>query len=48
MWGGWHDFVQGKSLNMFKKNPDGSYGEQRACCNLYHYKIKEIAGDDIQ
>ena len=33
---------------MFKKNPDGSYGELRACCNVYHYKLKEIEGDDIQ
>ena len=33
---------------MFNKNKDGSYGEMRACCNVYHYKLKEIEGDDIQ
>ena len=46
MWGEWPEFIQGKSLNMFRKNPDGSYGENLACCNVYHFKIKELEGDD--
>ena len=49
MWGeSWHDFVQGKALKMFRKKKDGSMGETMGCCNVYHYAIKEIEGDDYQ
>ena len=49
MWGdSWHDYIQGKALKMYRKKKDGSIGETMACCNLYHYAIKELEGDDPQ
>ena len=46
MWGEWPEYVQGKALVMHEKHADGSYGEAMACCNIYHYKIKELTGND--
>ena len=42
----WHDYIQGGSMVMHKRHADGSLGEPMACCNIYHYKIKELVGDD--
>jgi len=38
----WHDYVQGGAMVMHKKEDDGTLGKPMACCNLYHYVIKEL------